>query len=245
MISRLSNGYFNWKIQTGWQIQECQLCQQSLSPPLKDFCSHCLNTLPPFKHYCEHCAVSLTDRQTCCGICHTNTPLITKFFVGFRYHTPLKTLILKAKFSKRPDIALSLANLLIDRWLLPQGAHLMPVPLDRLRLAERGFNVPDIIAKELGNKHHLPVKQYVRKKCFIIPQSVLSSKQRSTNLKQAFTLITQPPAHVMLIDDICTTGNTLLTLAQLLKQAGCQRVDALVIAKANARFNYHHHRISH
>lgn len=110
---------------------------------------------------------------------------------------------------------------------------IIPIPLHRRRRRKRGYNQAEILAKELGRRCGIPVDvksivRVVRTK----PQKELNHTERSKNLRSAFRVTkhwkTSP--NVLLIDDIYTTGNTIDSAAQVLKEKGAKKVYFLTIS---------------
>lgn len=111
---------------------------------------------------------------------------------------------------------------------------IIPVPLHRRRLRQRGFNQALEIAKPLAKKLQLPVdfKTCIRTK-HTRPQSELSAKKRQQNIKNAFTLKKPITAkHVAIVDDVMTTGNTVTELSALLRNNGVTTIEIWCCARA-------------
>ena len=110
---------------------------------------------------------------------------------------------------------------------------LIPIPLHPDRLRERGFNqameLARPIAKHLGL--HLDPHNCVRQQT-TAPQSDLSRKERIKNVKGAFEVLKPVSGHVVIIDDVMTTGSTAHEFAKTLLQAGASSVDVWVCARA-------------
>ena len=110
---------------------------------------------------------------------------------------------------------------------------IIPVPLHKKRQRKRGYNQSELIARQLGKLLHLPVnaKAVVRKRN-TKPQKELSHKERRHNLKEAFCVTKhwKGKGNVLLIDDIYTTGNTIDSVAKLLRQKGADKVWFLTIS---------------
>jgi len=101
------------------------------------------------------------------------------------------------------------------------------------RLKQRGFNQAAVLTQSLGKKLNLPYRLNSCQKIInTAPQARLNGEQRQTNLKQAFIAEKLPYQHVMLVDDLLTTGSTANELALTLKKVGVQRVDIWCCARA-------------
>ena len=96
---------------------------------------------------------------------------------------------------------------------------IVPVPIHPKRKRSRGYNQAEIIAKHLGKMTGLPVEtKWVKRVRYTKPQKILDHKERKKNLENAFIIQRNFPQykHVLLVDDIYTTGSTIDTIAKLL-----------------------------
>jgi ComF family protein len=117
---------------------------------------------------------------------------------------------------------------------IDQAHLLLPIPLSAARLAERGFNQSLLLALQLSpskTQSHLLLRTRHTQ-----AQSQLNRQARLSNLLGAFAMSPLEAGavrgqHILLIDDVMTSGATLNLVAQVLKQAGAQKVSALVLAK--------------
>jgi ComF family protein len=109
----------------------------------------------------------------------------------------------------------------------------LPIPLHRARLRERGYNQAVEIAREVGQALNLTVDSAsCGRKLATPPQTGLEQRERRKNLRGAFDLCQPIRAHhVAILDDVVTTGSTVTELARLLKRAGIQRVDVWAVAR--------------
>jgi ComF family protein len=111
---------------------------------------------------------------------------------------------------------------------------ILPVPLNKVRYRQRGFNQAIEIAKTVSRELHIPLDLSSCLRHRDTPhQTALTAKQRRKNMKNAFTIIKPVHAqHIAILDDVMTTGSTAHELAHLLKKAGVSRVDVWVCARA-------------
>ncbi|SDZ00483.1 comF family protein [Lysobacter sp. yr284] len=111
---------------------------------------------------------------------------------------------------------------------------LVPIPLHRARLRERGYDQSLELARPLSRRLGLALSASgLHRVRATAPQSRLDAARRRRNLRDAFawTGNAAPPTHAILIDDVMTTGATLHAAARALRRAGAQRVDAWVCAR--------------
>jgi predicted amidophosphoribosyltransferase len=108
----------------------------------------------------------------------------------------------------------------------------VPVPLHQHRLRARGYNQAAVLAAELAARLRRPLVAGLARVLDSPPQVGQGGEGRRVALQQAFRweAAAAPPIEVLLIDDVVTTGATLLAAARALKEAGAARVHALAIA---------------
>ena len=142
------------------------------------------------------------------------------------------------KFQNDPAWARALALLMQSapgvEDVLDQVDVILPMPLSAQRLAERGFNQALLLAKAL-NPHKTQALTLLKLR-HTARQSSLKRSERLLNLAGALAISPLRAAslrgqHVLLVDDVMTSGASLNTAAQVLKQAGVQSVKALVFAR--------------
>lgn len=113
--------------------------------------------------------------------------------------------------------------------------HLVPVPLHARRLRERRFNQSAELARTLAKLSGLPVLDLLHRSRYTTAQATLTRKQRLENLAGAFTLKPRAPqnipSHILLVDDVFTTGSTAHECALALKKAGAHRIAVLTVAR--------------
>ena len=106
------------------------------------------------------------------------------------------------------------------------------------RLRQRGFNQSIEISRVLAKKLEIPIeyKAVVRQRS-TVAQTGLNAKQRQKNIKGAFNVVRPLNyQHVLIIDDVMTTGATVNELAKVLKKNKVERVGVLSIARAPAKY---------
>jgi ComF family protein len=128
----------------------------------------------------------------------------------------------------------------VGRSMVPvdEIALLIPIPLHPSRQAQRGFNQSELLARRLGALWRIPVaNRALRRVSSTKPQTELRRVERRRNVRNAFALA-QPDAiagrHVLLIDDIYTTGATVAEAARVLRRGGAGKVGVLTAARAQA-----------
>ncbi len=111
---------------------------------------------------------------------------------------------------------------------------IVPVPLHPLRQRERGFNQAEILARELTRGKETPFFDALRRTRYTVTQTHFDRHQRMQNLRDAFSLrqnVDVQGKHLLLVDDVLTTGSTLDECARVLTQSGAESVCALTVAR--------------
>lgn len=215
-----------------WLLPErCRSCDAPGVP----LCPACLGDWPRLPdERCAYCALP-TAANGDCPVCALEAPPYDYCFTPFVYAAPLDAAISAWKFGDRLDWTRALAR----AWMTAMGSQppsqpacLIPVPLHAARLRERGFNQSELLARHLGRAYGIPVRGLVRRVRNTPHQVGMSKAARRENLRTAFRLRGNPPAHVAIVDDVLTTGSTLREIAQVLRSAGVERIDAWILARA-------------
>jgi len=215
----------------------CRLCGISTDPD-KWLCNACCTELPWLTNGCAVCArpLAATANNAICGSCQQHPPAIDHALAPLRYDAPVDYLVQRLKFSNELATAKLLAQLFVDQ--LDSSASLpgllIPVPLHPSRLRTRGYNQSAELARYIGRLTGLPISYRTCKRHRKTEtQSLLPAGKRKGNLQGAFSAIGRLATdHVAIIDDVMTSGHTVNELANVLKDAGVQRVDVWVIARA-------------
>jgi ComF family protein len=213
----------------------CLLCGDAGAQGV-DLCIDCAAELPRNLQCCAHCALPLPISAPQCGRCLRKPPPWDAAWAPFRYAWPLDRLETRFKFSR--DLAAGRA--LVTMWqrenpltTLPQ--MIIPVPLHKRRLRERGYNQAWELARPLARSFGVPCRHHVLCRVrYTDAQTGLDASQRRRNLRGAFAISDSAvlPFHVAILDDVFTTGATLAECAATLKRAGVARVDVWALARA-------------
>ncbi|HEX5635190.1 MAG TPA: ComF family protein [Gemmatimonadales bacterium] len=116
---------------------------------------------------------------------------------------------------------------------LEPGAVLVPIPLGRARRRSRGYNQAEELARALGRVTGLAVRpDLLRRARETRSQTALAPTARAANVQGAFMASGGRGARLVLVDDVCTTGATLVAAARALRSAGAGRVEAVTFARA-------------
>ncbi len=215
----------------------CRLCCAPGLPGL-ELCQDCRADLPWLDRSCAGCATPLPAGVTItlCARCQAAQPALDHCRALFEYTSPVDNWIVAMKFHQ--DLAgARLFGALLREQVPPVSGpprpELVPVPLHRKRLAERGYNQSLEIARPLRKLGYRLDLDCCRRSRHTAAQSELPLTSRQANLRGAFsTNLPLDGRRFILIDDVLTTGATLNELAGTLKRAGAERVEAWVVARA-------------
>lgn len=192
--------------------------------------------LPRNDHGCATCALPLDTPGTSvlCGQCIGRKQRFSSAIVPYLYRAPIDYMIKRLKFSgdlKFACIAGQLVARAARQRSLPQA--LIAVPLHPNRLASRGFNQAELLARQLSKSLSLPLLDNAISRLKDMPaQTQLNASQRAENLIGAFRANTRVPGqHIGIIDDVVTTGATARAVAASLRRAGASRVSLFAIAR--------------
>ena len=217
--------------------QACLLCGQPAGE--QALCAPCHADLPPLPlPCCPICAVPLGYVAAACGACLAKPPAFDATLATWQYAFPADRLVLMLKFGGRVfSSRLASADFLAAGMLAgahPAGEIIVPVPLARQRLAERGFNQAVEIARPLARALQLPLDAT----CLVrsretASQSQLPWRARQGNVRNAFACSADFSGKaVIVVDDVMTTGATVNAVARTLKDHGASRVSNWVAARA-------------
>lgn len=174
-----------------------------------------------------------------CGVCAAVTPSYDHVRAAAHYEDPLRSALLGFKHGDRTDMAAGFARLLsrAGRELLDRADVIAPVPLHPRRLWRRRYNQSALISEMLAATHGIAgAPDLLLRKRQTRSQGGLSATARRRNVRGAFTVTDRyRPAvsgqHVVIVDDVFTTGATVEACARALKLAGAATVSALVVAR--------------
>jgi len=210
----------------GEKLLLCDDCQPNLNLLTGDCCPRCGK---------PHLASS---GDHLCGPCLRGD---THFEAGrsvVAYEGPLRDCVHAFKYGRQTaclaTFGLLFRQVVADSFLF-EADLILPVPLHKARLRQRGFNQSTMLAREFfpERKRKISTSVLLRQRS-TAPQTSLSGRERRTNLRGAFRVKNPDRVkgkRVVLVDDIYTTGSTLNECARTLKKAGAERVTALTLAR--------------
>lgn len=216
----------------------CVFCGVELECRERFYCRPCYADMPWNDPQCGRCA-SPVPLQLSLGIdcvsCQQRPPPFSAGFAPLRYAFPVDAALKAMKFSRRLDYAPAFGALFTAMSSALPGDidALLPVPLHWRRHASRGFNQAVEICRPLQRQTGLPMLTGFYRIRPTPYQSGLSAGDRVRNLHAAFESRHSPAVrHVLIIDDVITTGETCRQLAAAVLAAGTARVSVLAVARA-------------
>ena len=216
--------------------QRCLSCRKNTSG--EPICQKCFSGIPINKtFFCGLCRARLADNKK---ICHEKFPYILGAASEYS-NEAVKNLIHGLKFKYIKDAAAPLGELLA-LYIKTTGFQVknfvvVPVPLSAKRLRERGFNQSELIAKSFAERVASPTETVALARIKNSkPQSGAKNVgERRENVKACFSVVGPKfvaNKNILLIDDVTTSGATMLEAAKTLKAAGAKKIVALAAARA-------------
>ena len=218
--------------------RRCVFCGVICREGERLICTGCDADLPRVLRRCPTCAQPLAATQTegvACADCQVRLTPFEVAMAPLAYEFPINAAIRMFKFRRRLYYAPAFGELLLKALTeLPEDIDaLLPVPLHWLRHGIRGFNQAAEMCRPIRKATGLPVVRNVYRVRATPYQSGLSAKERRRNLRRAFVVRgTVNARHVLIVDDVITTGETCRQLAELLKEHGVQKISVLALARA-------------
>jgi ComF family protein len=210
----------------------CVVCGHRLAPTERSLCGVCLFHLP----------------RTDFHLKPLDNPMAQMFWVlspvekaaalfYYHPHAEMAQMVYRLKYNNRPDIGEDMGRVMASELQCSDYFSdidvLLPVPLTSKRLRQRGYNQSEKLARGVSDVTRLPIvtKALCRKE-FHQSQTKLARWQRQENVADTFHLVDDSQLkgrHVLLIDDVCTTGATLIACANALKDVEGIRISALTL----------------
>ena len=227
----------------------CHICMDFLDDhPVErgDICDTCFAGFKSLSHpYCSICGEpfkSKVEEDHLCERCLRKRPFYDELRAPYLYEETLRDAIQLIKYSGRSNILKPLGLLLgafaKNRIDDTKNMIMMPVPLHRKKLRQRGFNQSAMIVKSASPILETETDFFtlIRTR-YTNSQTGLNPEERRKNVRGAFEVSPRTDLEgksVILVDDVATTGSTLNECARVLKKAGCERVLGLVLARTAA-----------
>ena len=222
----------------------CPVCGNRLAGGEECICMACNLHLPrtdtwenPYENEMAKMFWHLIPIEKCCALFY------------YKGHSPVSNILYRLKYGNRPDIAFQMGLLLAQEGtkanFFDDIDAIIPIPLARNRMRQRGYNQSEEIARGIAEATRLPIRtDIVRRTIFKESQTHKNRWQRHANVSHVFELIQQSAdsqtksgslagKHFLIIDDVCTTGATIRSCCQAIMQAGNVKFSILTVGYAN------------
>jgi len=196
--------------------------------PLTKHCALCQfePVMPnPNAAICHGCHHDLPWRLTSICLDETNIHVI------FDYQWPLDRLLHLFKYQQRLDLLPFFRHALQQQPRVDVDA-IVAMPCSAARLRQRGYNQAHLLAQQLSQLWQIPIWPHLHRIKQHTAQQQLDRAERLSNLQSAFAVPAQhrPPAKILLLDDVLTTGASFSSAADCLRQAGASQIEGLIMA---------------
>ena len=217
--------------------------------PLEEFsripvCARCLTEQTPSQaeHFCLRCRTPFLNPRPLNddGLCRLCAAGVTAFEAAYTcggYDGAMRDLIHLYKYRQMRPLTAHFGQMLARAFPRDQLFDaIVPVPMHWRKFFARGFDQTRLLAAEVSRRTGIPVRRALRKTRHTPAQAGLSRARRRTNVARAFHVPLPGDVrglHVLLLDDVLTTGATVNAAAAALKRAGAARVSVLTLARAD------------
>lgn len=219
----------------------CVLCGDSTRQKIS-LCLACQDDLPRIGEACTKCGIPMASNESICGKCLKEPPIVDYTFSVYHYESPVDSLITQLKFKQQLSCAAILGFLMgkslkldLDPSDYPDA--ILPVPLHKGRLINRGFNQSLEISQPISNALNIPIDYLLARRIKATKSQIdLRVNERKRNIKGCFQVRAMPAyRHVVIVDDVVTTGSTTNELAKELKKSGIEKVGVWAVSRARIK----------
>lgn len=216
--------------------RRCPICGDIVLPKGNLICKDCYEDLPLITEpRCKKCSKPIAkEEQELCYDCKRHTFHYTYGYALWVYNDELRKSIVAFKYKYKAEYASFYVEELLkyyDRHIRRMGVEvIVPVPIHKTRLKQRGYNQAALLAKGIADGLGIPMEEHllVRTKK-TVAQKRLNDQERFRNLQHAFLvnperICAYKGKKVLLVDDIYTTGSTIETCTKAMLDAGIKEV---------------------
>jgi len=221
----------------------CVVCSRDIERP-EYLCESCRDRAPritpPFCAKCSEPFFGAITQTFSCANCEHRLLHFDSAIASYRSRGLVRNLVHAFKYGRHRHLRHPLAEWLGETMNDPRlrGRRfdmIVPVPLHPARERERGFNQAALLAELFARQAAVPLRPVLERIRYTRTQTAYDRAERMENLRDAFRLrknMNVRELHVLLIDDVLTTGSTLSECARVLKKAGAVSVYAATAARA-------------
>lgn len=186
---------------------------------------------------CAACGRPLPEPEAPCAFCAQRPLPLKQVRTAVFFQEPMQSLIHKFKYENNFGLGGVLGDVMVQAWpdWQPPIDCIVPIPLHKKRQQERGYNQSELLARQLAARMRIPLETgCLQRARHTAPQVHLSAQERQQNVAGAFTASggNIVGRHILLIDDVLTTGATLSAAANALYAAGATAVSGYCLARA-------------
>lgn len=212
----------------------CLACNDTLVKGEEIVCTKCISEMPQNDHHLDH-ENSLRTRLA------FRIPIVYGMaFFKFVKNSRVQHLLHSLKYKNHPEIGVMLGkvygNRLIDAGFSSKFDLIIPIPLHESRRRKRGYNQSTKFAEGLAQKLNIPFSETVLERVVNTPTQTRKTKlNRWQNVSEVFVLKdnhTILRKHILLVDDVITTGATVEACGQILLKNGCDKLSIACLAEA-------------
>ncbi len=221
----------------------CLQCRAAIEPN-QFLCENCepsaLRIRPPFCQACSEPFDGAISSTFACANCANRTLHFETAVSAYRSRGVVRRAVHELKYDEQIQLRHLVGSWLDaalddDRLAGRTFDLIVPVPLHSARRRERGFNQAEVLARIVAARRSIPCQPALKRVRYTTTQTAFDRTERMKNLHDAFRLRKKADVrdlHVLLIDDVLTTGATLSECARVLKAAGAASVCAATAARA-------------
>jgi len=214
----------------------CVVCRRELPwrERIASCCGSCWDSLPRIHStQCRSCALPLPEGELCLNCARDPIPVAWTSAWG-HYRGSLERLLHAFKFQRHDFFDAPLAELLHESLRDSDFDVIVPVPMHRSKLRRRGYNQAELLARALARRVRVQCEPLLATRVARKTQSLLGRGERRANVHDAFLASRRVAGRsVLIVDDVCTTGQTIRACADALLAAKAARVCAVAVAKAS------------
>lgn len=211
----------------------CPLCGRTIDGAKQLYCRGCEAKLVPIKEpTCLKCGKELKDEELdCCSDCKDMARSYVKGFPALGYSPEIAKCLSDFKYHNMRCYGRFLADIIVRKRgkeiLLAAPEVIVPVPVHKSKLKDRGYNQAELLSEELSRRLKIPVdKGLILRDERTAPQKGLSNQEREENLKKAFISSKKIVEYkkALIVDDIYTTGATVEACTAVLQGMGIKEI---------------------
>ncbi len=214
---------------------KCIVCGREIPENRYGLCDTC--SLDLNGNYCLRCGRHKVGVGDFCGECSEQSLYFDEARSSVVFSGYAKDIVHRFKYGAAAYLARHMSEFMLDTLFAADFTFdcFTFVPMYKRKQRKRGYNQAELLAKAVAAHTTTPCVPLLEKISETRTQARLNREERMKNLDGAFRAVTRPPEHVVIVDDVMTTGCTLNECAKVLKKAGAKIVYALTFASVPER----------